>query len=70
MKVSEKLDHIRARIAVLHEEAEELQLPQGVVVGLHWLCKDAESVLAHLREMEAIKKEDQQEQPGDQPKLF
>jgi hypothetical protein len=70
MKISERLDHIRAQLFTLHEEAEALRLPQGVVMGLHWLCEDAASTLAHLRGMEAAKKEEQQEQPGEQPELF
>lgn len=70
MRVSERLDYIRSQIATLHAEAELLRLPKGVVMGLHWLCQDAGKVLEHLRAMEAIAKEDQQEQSGDQPDLF
>lgn len=70
MKISDRLDHIRAQIATLHADAEALKLPQGVVMGLHWLREDAAKTLEHLRAMETIAKEDQQEQTGDQPELF
>lgn len=70
MKISDRLDHIRAQLVTLHADAEALKLPQGVVMGLHWLCEDAAKTLAHIYGMEAIAKEDRQEQTGDQPELF
>lgn len=69
-KISDRLDHIRAQLVTLHADAEALKLPQGVVMGLHWLCEDADKTLAHLKAMEAITKEDRQEQTGDQPDMF
>lgn len=70
MKITHRLENIRAQLISLHAEAEAKRLPQGVVMGLHWLCEDAASVLAHMQGMETIAKEDQQEQTGDQPELF
>jgi len=70
VKITDRLDHIRAQLISLHADAVALSVPQGVVMGIHWLCEDAASTLAHLRGMEAAKKEDQQEQTGDQPELF
>lgn len=49
--VADRLDALRAELAKLHAEAELLRLPQGVLMGLHWLCEDAASTLAHLRGM-------------------
>ena len=49
--VADRLDAIRLDLAKLHAQAELLRLPQGVVMGLHWLCEDAASTLAHLRGM-------------------
>lgn len=49
--VADRLDAIRLDLAKLHAEAELLRLPQGVIMGLHWLCEDAASTLAHLRGM-------------------
>lgn len=46
--VADRLNALRVELAALHAEAELLRLPQGVVMGLHWLCEDAASVLAHL----------------------
>jgi hypothetical protein len=51
--VANRLDAIRLDLAKLHADAELLRLPQGVVMGLHWLCEDAASTLAHLRGMMA-----------------
>ena len=70
MKITHRLENIRAQLIALHADAQAHGLPQGVVMGLHWLCEDAASTLAHLRGMEAIAKEDQQEQTGDQPDMF
>ena len=70
MKISDRLDYIRAQLVTLHAEAELLRLPQGAVMGLRWLCDDAAKALAELRAMETDAKEDQQEQTGDQPELF
>lgn len=70
MKITHRLENIRAQLIALHADAQAQGLPQGVVMGLHWLCEDAASTLAHLRGMEAIAKEDQQEQTGDQPDMF
>jgi hypothetical protein len=49
--VANRLDAIRLDLAKLHADAELLRLPQGVIMGLHWLCEDAASTLAHLRGM-------------------
>ena len=49
--VADRLDAIRLDLAKLHAEAELLRVPQGVLMGLHWLCEDAASTLAHLRGM-------------------
>ena len=71
MKIFDRLDHIRAQLVALHADAEAQRLPQGVVMGLHWLCEDAAITLSHLRMMEAIKKEEQKKQPGgEQPELL
>lgn len=70
MKIIHRLENIRVQLIALHADAELLRLPQGVVMGLHWLCEDAGSTLAHLQAMETIAKEDQQEQSGDQPDMF
>lgn len=51
--VADRLDAIRLDLAKLHAEAELLRLPQGVVMGLHWLIEDAAKTLAHLRGMMA-----------------
>lgn len=51
--VADRLDALRAELAKLHAEAEATRLPQGVVMGLHWLIEDAASTLAHLRGMMA-----------------
>jgi hypothetical protein len=40
-------------LQALHADAEIARLPQGVVMGLHWLCEDASSTLAHLHGMMA-----------------
>lgn len=70
MKITHRLENIRAQLLSLHEEAEGKALPQGVVMGLHWLCEDAASVLAHLMALEAQRKEDREEEAGDHPDLF
>ena len=70
MKITPRFEGICAQLISLHADAQAQGLPQGVVMGLHWLCEDAASTLAHLRGMEAITKEDQQEQTGDQPDMF
>ena len=49
--VADRLDAIRLDLAKLHADAELLCVPQGVIMGLHWLCEDAASTLAHLRGM-------------------
>lgn len=49
--VADRLEALRLDLAKLHADAEFLRLPQGVVMGLHWLCEDAASTLAHLRGM-------------------
>lgn len=51
--VADRLEALRAELVKLHAEAEATRLPQGVVMGLHWLCEDAASTLAHLRGMMA-----------------
>lgn len=48
---AERLAAILAQLQALHEDAEAARLPQGVIMGLHWLCEDASSTLAHLRGM-------------------
>lgn len=40
---------LQAHLVRLHTDAEAARLPQGVVMGLHWLAEDAASTLAHLR---------------------
>lgn len=45
------LERICTDLAALHADAEANRLPQGVTMGLHWLCEDAASTLAHLRGM-------------------
>lgn len=49
--VADRLDAIRLDLAKLHADAELLRVPQGVLMGLHWLIEDAEKTLAHLRGM-------------------
>lgn len=49
--VADRLDAIRLDLAKLHADAELLRVPQGVLMGLHWLIEDAASTLAHLRGM-------------------
>ena len=44
---------LQAHLVRLHSDAEAARLPQGVVMGLHWLAEDAASTLAHLRGMMA-----------------
>lgn len=51
--VAVSLSVLHAHLVRLHTDAEAARLPQGVVMGLHWLCEDAASTLAHLRGMMA-----------------
>jgi len=51
--VAVSLAVLHAHLVSLHADAEAARLPQGVVMGLHWLCEDASSTLAHLRGMMA-----------------
>ena len=51
--VARHLELTHARLVALHADAEAARLPQGVVMGLHWLAEDAASTLAHLRGMMA-----------------
>jgi len=51
--VAVSLAALLAQLQTLHEDAEAARLPQGVIMGLHWLCEDASSTLAHLRGMMA-----------------
>lgn len=51
--IAVSLSVLHARLVRLHADAEAARLPQGVVMGLHWLCEDAASTLAHLRGMMA-----------------
>ena len=39
---------LHAHLVRLHADAEAARLPQGVVMGLHWLAENAASTLAHL----------------------
>ena len=50
------LERICTDLAALHADAEAARLPQGVVLCLYWLAKDAASTLAHLRRMMAEQK--------------
>ncbi len=70
MKITNRIENILVELNALHADAQAQGLPQGVVMGLHWLCEDAGSTLAHARAMEATAKEDRQEQTGDQPELL
>jgi len=70
VKITNRIENILVELNALHADAQAQGLPQGVVMGLHWLCEDAGSTLAHLKGMEATAKEDRQEQTGDQPELF
>jgi len=51
--VAVSLSVLHAHLVSLHADAEAARLPQGVIMGLHWLINDAEGTLAHLREMMA-----------------
>jgi hypothetical protein len=51
--VAVSLAILYAHLVSLHADAEAARLPQGVVMGLHWLCEDAASTLAHLHGMMA-----------------
>lgn len=51
--VADRLVTILADLTALQAEADAAGLPQGVVMGLHWLCEDAASTLAHLHGMMA-----------------
>jgi hypothetical protein len=53
--VAVSLAVLHAHLVRLHADAEAARLPQGVVMGLHWLCEDAASTLAHLHGMTAAK---------------
>jgi hypothetical protein len=44
---------LHAHLVLLHEDAEAARLPQGVVMGLHWLCEDAASTLADMHNLTA-----------------
>jgi hypothetical protein len=46
-----RLTSILDRLQALHADAEIARLPQGVVMGLHWLCEDAASTLADLHNL-------------------
>lgn len=46
--VAVSLAVLHAHLVSLHADAEAARLPQGVVMGLHWLAEDAASTLAHL----------------------
>lgn len=70
MKITPRLEDIRAQLTSLHAEAEAKRLPQGVVMGLRWLCQDTDSVLAHVMALETERKQDREEETGDQPDLF
>jgi hypothetical protein len=48
-RLAASLSVLHAHLVSLRTEAELFHLPQGVVMGLHWLCEDAASTLAHLR---------------------
>ena len=47
------LSVLHSHLVRLHSDAEAARLPQGVIMGLHWLIEDAASTLAHLRGMMA-----------------
>lgn len=49
--VAVSLAVLQAHLVRLHSDAEAARLPQGVIMGLHWLIEDAASTLAHLRGM-------------------
>lgn len=49
--VADRLDALHAQLVALHADAEAACLPQGVLLGLHWLIEDAAKTLAHLRGM-------------------
>lgn len=51
--VATSLSALHAHLVRLHTDAEAARLPQGVIMGLHWLIEDAASTLAHLRGMMA-----------------
>jgi len=51
--VAVSLAVLHAHLVRLHGDAEAARLPQGVVMGLHWLAEDAASTLAHLHGMMA-----------------
>ena len=52
-RLAASLAALHAHLVSLHTEAELFHHPQGVVMGLHWLCEDAAKTLAHLRGMMA-----------------
>lgn len=70
MKITHRLEDIRGQLLSLHAEAEAKRLPEGVVMGLRWLCQDTDSVLSHLVALEMQRKQDREEEAGDQPDLF
>lgn len=49
--IAVSLSVLHAHLVRLHADAEAARLPQGVVMGLHWLCEDAASTLAQLQKM-------------------
>ena len=49
--IADRLATLHAQLTALHTDAEAARLPQGVIMGLHWLIEDAASTLAHLRGM-------------------
>jgi len=51
--VAVSLAVLHAHLVALHADAEAARLPQGVVMGLHWLAEDVASTLAHLHGMMA-----------------
>lgn len=48
---ADRLGAIHADLAALYAAADASRLPQGTVMGLHWLCEDALSTLAHMHAM-------------------
>jgi hypothetical protein len=49
--VARHLELAHARLVALHADAEAARLPQGVVMGLHWLAEDAASTLADMHNL-------------------
>lgn len=48
-RLAASLAALHAHLVTMHTEAELFHLPQGIVMGLHWLCEDAAAVLSDLR---------------------